>query len=251
MLAGTVTTMNHDRDRLKRVAARRAVDEVEDSMVLGLGSGSTVGFVLEALAARVAKGLRISGIPTSGKTADLARQLGIPLTDFARHRHIDLAIDGADEVERSTLHLIKGGGGALLREKIVASASARMIIVVDESKLADRLGTHVPLPVEIVTFGWQTVFDRLTEDEMEPTLRKAGSEPFVTDGGNYIADCAVAGILDPPALEKSLAAMIGVVESGLFIGLASKIIVGGLGGVTVLEKGVHQIKPIDLKAGSS
>jgi ribose 5-phosphate isomerase A len=226
----------HNRDKLKAIAAARAVDEVDDGMVLGLGSGSTVGFVLEALAARVTKGLRISGIPTSPKTADLALRLGIPLTSFAEHRHIDLTIDSADEVERETLCLLKGGGGALLREKIVAAASLRMIIAVDESKLVDRLGTHFPLPVEIVAFGWQTIFDSLTDAGMAPSLRKVEGEPFVTDGGNYIADCAVANILDPTALEKRLAATIGVVESGLFIALASKIIVAGASGITVIEK---------------
>jgi ribose 5-phosphate isomerase A len=206
-------------------------------MIRGLGSGSTVSFVLEALAARIKKGLQIEGIPTSGKTADLAQRFGIPLTDFAAHRHIDLAIDGADEVERGTLHLIKGRGGALLREKIVAAASRRMIVVIDETKLVNRLGTHVLLPIEIASFGWQTILDRLTEAGMMPKLRKSGNRPFVTDSGNYIVDCATAGIPDPAALEKSLAAIVGVIESGIFIALASTIIIGGANGVTFLEKG--------------
>lgn len=232
-----VTAVIHQQDRLKRIAAVRAVSEVDNGMVLGLGSGSTVDFVLEALAARIAKGLRISGIPTSGRTANVARRLGIPLTSFAEHRHIDLVIDGADEVERGTLHLIKGGGGALLREKIVAAASSRMIVVVDESKMVDRLGLHFPLPVEITSFGWQTVFDRLAEAGMAPSLRKTGGKPFITDGSNYITDCAVAGIFDPAALEKTLAETIGVIESGLFVARASTVIVGGSDGITVLEQG--------------
>jgi ribose 5-phosphate isomerase A len=231
-----MVTIIREHDRLKRIAALRAVGEVNDGMILGLGSGSTVGFVLQALAARVKKGLQIQGIPTSGKTANLAERFGIPLTDFAAHRHIDLAIDGADEVERGTLHLIKGGGGALLREKIVAAASRKMIVVIDESKLVDRLGTHVPLPIEITSFGWQTILDRLTEAGMRPKLRKSGNRPFVTDGGNYIADCATAGIPDPVALEKSLAGIVGVIESGIFIASASTIIVGGADGVMLLEK---------------
>jgi ribose 5-phosphate isomerase A len=170
--------------------------------------------------------------PTSKKTAALARRLGVPLTDFAAHRRIDLAIDGADEVERRTLHLIKGRGGALLREKIVAVASARMIVIVDELKLVDCLGTHVPLPVEIVPFGWQTVLDRLAAIGCRPQLRLAEGRPFTTDGYNDIADCAIPGISDPP----SLAAVVGVVESGLFVGLASKIMIGRPTGVEVIDR---------------
>jgi ribose 5-phosphate isomerase A len=227
-----------DREAMKRAAANRAAEEVEDGMILGLGSGSTAAFAVEALAARVAKGLRIAGIPTSRATAALARRCGVPLTGFAEHRRVDLTIDGADEVERGTLHLIKGLGGALLHEKIVAAASARMIVVVDESKLVGRLGTHGRLPVEIVAFGWQTVLDRLKEAGIAPRLRAGASEddPFVTDSGNYIADCAVAGISDPAGLERRLAGLIGVVASGLFIGLASTVIVGGPTGVTVLDR---------------
>jgi ribose 5-phosphate isomerase A len=227
-----------DREEMKRAAASRAVAEVEDGMILGLGSGSTAAFAVEALAARVAKGLRIAGIPTSKATAALARQRGVPLTSFAEHRRIDLTIDGADEVERGTLHLIKGLGGALLHEKIVAAASARMIVVVDDSKLVHRLGTRAPLSVEIVAFGWQSVLDRLREAGVAPKLRtgEGENEPFVTDGGNYIADCTVTDISDPAGLEQRLAALVGVVESGLFVGLASRAIVGGPTGLTVLDR---------------
>lgn len=220
----------------KRSAARRAVAEVEDGMILGLGSGSTAAFALEALAARVAAGLRVAGIPTSERTAALARRLGVPLTSFAEHRHIDLTIDGADQVERGTLNLIKGLGGALLREKIVAGASDRMIVVVDETKLVDRLGGRTPLPVEIVAFGWQTVLDRLAAMGCAPLLRAEADQPVVTDGGNYIADCAVAEIADPAALEARLATTLGIVESGLFVGLASRIFIGREGGVEVIAK---------------
>ena len=225
-----------ERDLPKRAAAARAVTEVEDGMVLGLGSGSTAAFAIEALAARIAKGLRVVGIPTSETTAALARRLGVPLTSFAEHRRIDVAIDGADQVERGTLNLVKGRGGALLREKIVASASDRMIVVVDETKLVDRLGANTPLPVEIVSFGWQTVLDRLAAIGCEPRLRLVGDKPFTTDGGNCIVDCAIAEIPDPAALEARLSAIIGVVESGLFIGLASKIVVGRSAGVEVIER---------------
>jgi ribose 5-phosphate isomerase A len=223
-------------DRMKRAAAKRAVEEVGDGMVIGLGSGSTAAFALEGLAERIAGGLRILGIPTSDATAALARRLGVPLTDFDRHRRIDLTIDGADQVERGTLHLIKGLGGALLREKIVAAASARLIVAVDESKLVDRLGGRTALPVEIVTFGRQTTIDRLTALGCAPTLRRTSGQPFTTDGGNYIADCAFPAIPDAVALEARLASVVGVVESGLFIGLASTIVVGRPAGVEIIER---------------
>jgi len=229
-------SLSSGRDGLKRAAASRAVEEVEDGMVVGLGSGSTAAFAVEDLAGRVAKGLRVTGIPTSKKTAALARRLGVPLTSFAKHRRIDVTIDGADQVARGTLDLIKGLGGALLREKIVASASDRVIIVVDETKLVDRLGGKTSLPVEIVAFGWQTVLDRLAANDCSPRLRLAGDKPFTTDGGNYIADCAIAEIPDPAVLQARLSEMIGVVENGLFIGMASKIVVGRPAGVEVIER---------------
>jgi ribose 5-phosphate isomerase A len=220
----------------KRAAAIRAIAEVDDGMVLGLGSGTTAAFAIEALAARIANGLRVVGIPTSEKTATLARRHGIPLTNFDAHRRIDLTIDGADEVECRTFHLIKGLGGALLREKIVAAASERMIVVVDESKVVDRLGMHAPLPVEIVPFGWQTIFERLEALGCQPRLRMAADRPFTTDGGNYVADCVVTEMTDPSALEARLANIIGVVESGLFIGLASTLIIGRESGVEVINR---------------
>jgi ribose 5-phosphate isomerase A len=225
-----------EQDGEKRAAAARAVEEVEDGMVLGLGSGSTAAFAVEAVAARVAKGLRVAAIPSSEATAALARQFGVPLTSFVKHRRIDVTIDGADQVERGTLNLIKGLGGALLREKIVASASDRMIVVVDETKLVDRLGRSTPLPVETVSFGWQTTLDRLSAFGCEPRLRMIEDKPFTTDSGNYIIDCIIAEIPDPAALEPRLSAIVGVVESGLFVGLASKIIVGRPAGVEVIER---------------
>lgn len=226
-------------DDLKRMAAEAAVAEVEDGMVLGLGTGSTAAFAVEALAARVSRGLRIVGIPTSERTAEQARRLGVPLATFAEHRRIDLTIDGADEVERSTLNLVKGLGGALLREKIVAAASRRMTVIVDETKLVDRLGSKAPVPVEIVPFGWESIVERLAGIGAAPTLRlaKDGSgAPFRTDGGNYIADCAFGPIADSAALEHRLAATVGVIESGLFIGMATRVIIGGAGGVRAVER---------------
>jgi ribose 5-phosphate isomerase A len=224
-----------DRDAMKRRAAVAAVAEVESGMVLGLGSGTTAGFALVALAARITHGLRVVGVPTSQRTAEAAQRLGIPLGDLATHRRLDLTIDGADEIERGTLALIKGLGGALLREKIIASASRRVIIIADDSKLVDRLGARVALPVEICAFGAAVTLDRLAECGAVPRLRQAGDAPFVTDGGNYIADCRFATMPEPAALEARLAAIVGVVESGLFIGLARRAIIGDAAGVTMLD----------------
>ena len=229
-------TSEPEQDRLKRLAAAAAIAEVEDGMVLGLGSGSTAAFAVEALAARVTKGLGVVAIPTSERTAAQARRLGIRLSSFAEHRRVDMTIDGADEVEIGTLNLIKGRGGALLREKIVASASDRMVVIVDEGKLVDRLGQHAPVPVEIVAFGWQVTLDRLADLGARPTLRVVGDEPIRTDSGNYIADCAFGEIGDAADLERRLAAITGVVESGLFVGLAARVIVGTRSGMRVLER---------------
>jgi ribose 5-phosphate isomerase A len=222
--------------RAKRLAARAAVAEIESGMVVGLGSGSTALLALEALAERVAGGLRVAGIPTSERTADAARRLGIPLTSFVAHRRIDLAIDGADEVELGTLNLIKGLGGSLLREKIVAAASDRMIVMVDDGKLVDRLGRRSPLPVEIVPFGAEATMERLADAGGAPVLRLAAGAPFVSDGGHYVADCHFGVIADPAALERRLRAIVGVVETGLFLGRASLVFVGGAAGVEVLER---------------
>src|SRR5690349_25104545 len=176
-----------DRAVLKRAAAEAAAELVQDGMVVGLGTGSTTSFAVEALARRHRQGLRFLGIPTSERTAARAAALGIPLTSFAEHRQIDLTIDGADEVERGTLNLIKGLGGALLREKIVASASRQLAIIVDGAKLVDRLGTHAPVPVEVVAFGMEVTRAALEglASEVRPRLSSAG-DLFVTDGGNRI-----------------------------------------------------------------
>lgn len=220
----------------KRRAARAAVEMVEDGMVLGLGSGSTAELALEALAERIARGLRVQGIPTSERTAAQARRLGIPLTDFAAQTRIDLTIDGADEVERGTLTLIKGHGGALLREKIVASASRRLVVIVDEGKMVERLGRRTALPVEIVPFGAEATMQRLQDADANPVLRLAGGAPFVSDGGHHIVDCGVGEIRDPAALHARLRAIVGVIETGLFIGLASSVVVGTASGVEVIPQ---------------
>src|SRR3990167_3878715 len=180
-----------DTNKLKREAAERAVDGLRDGMAVGLGTGSTAYFVVESVGRRLRKGsLRnIVGIPTSERTAEQARQVGIPLTTFEAHPALDVTVDGADEVSPD-LTLVKGLGGALLREKIVAGASGRLIIVVDESKLVKKLGTKAPLPVEVVPFGWEVLPGKIRKLGADPVLRKtADGKPFLTDGHHFILDC--------------------------------------------------------------
>ena len=203
-----------DREALKRKAAEAAADLVRDGMVVGLGTGSTAGFALEVLAERHRQGLRFEGIPTSRGTAERATALGIPLADLSAHRQIDLTIDGADEVERGTLNLIKGLGGALLHEKIVASHSRRLVIIADGAKLVDRLGTHAPVPVEAVAFGLDATRAALEGLGADAHLRfGAEGGPFVTDSGNRIIDCGFGAISDPARLEERIGRIVGVVES--------------------------------------
>ena len=224
-----------NRDELKRAAALRAIEEVEDGMVIGLGTGSTAAFVVEGLALRVAQGLRVVGIPTSERTAAQARRLGISIATFAEHQRLDLTIDGADEVQLGTLDLIKGLGGALLREKIVAAASDRLVIVVDQEKLVEQLGEHTPVPVEVTPFGWQATAVSLARLGCAPERRYTiGEQPYVTDGGNFILDCRFGALADPRAVEKSIALTVGTVESGLFVARSSMVVVASLTGVEVL-----------------
>lgn len=222
-------------DASKRQVAEAAAAQVQDGMVVGLGSGTTAALMIEALGRRVAAGLRMLGIPTSEHSGAQAAGLGIPLTDFATHPEIDLTIDGADEVQTGTLELIKGLGGALLREKIVASASRRMTVIVDGSKLVQRLG-GVRLPVEVVAFGWETTVLRLRQCGADAVLRAGKDRPFRTDSGNLILDCAFPAIDDPAALHARLKAITGVVETGLFIGLATTVLVGTADGLQTLER---------------
>ena len=224
-----------NRDELKRAAALRAIEEVEDGMVIGLGTGSTAAFVVEGLALRVAQGLRVVGIPTSERTAAQARRLGISIATFAEHQRLDLTIDGADEVQLGTLDLVKGLGGALLREKIVAAASDRLVIVVDQEKLVEQLGEHTPVPVEVTPFGWQATAVSLARLGCAPERRyTVGEQPYVTDGGNFILDCRFGPLADPRAVEKSIALTVGTVESGLFVERSSMVVVASLTGVEVL-----------------
>jgi ribose 5-phosphate isomerase A len=208
----------------KEAAGRKAAEYVEDGMVVGLGTGSTALHAILALGERVASGLRITGIATSRASERLAAEHGIPLVPLADVAAIDVTIDGADEVDPH-LRLIKGGGGALVREKLVASSSREMIVVVDESKIVSCLGAF-PLPVAIVPFGCETTLKRLRLHARSVSLRMDGNAPLVTDDGLYVADLATGTIHNPDGLHAALKATLGVVETGLFIGLATKIIVG-------------------------
>ena len=225
-----------DRDALKRAAAKAAVELVQDGMVVGLGTGSTAAFAIEALARRHREGLQFIGIPSSERTAAQAKAANIPLTSFAEHRQIDLTIDGADEVERGTLNLIKGLGGALLHEKIVAAASRRLAIVVDGLKVVDRLGARTPVPVEVVAFGLEATRAALESIGAAARLRQSVTgDSFITDSGNRILDCSFGPIADPARLEERIKRVVGVVESGLFIGRANVVFVANTSGVHRLE----------------
>ena len=227
--------MTNDLDRWKQAAAESAVAQVDHGMIVGLGSGSTAAFAVGALGRRVREGLRVTCIPTSEHTAAQVRALEIPLSTLAEHPQIDVTIDGADEVEAGSLNLIKGRGGALLREKIVASVSKRLVIVVDQTKMVERLGARESLPVEVIPFGWQVAALRLRDLGANPLLRKeTGGEPFKSDGGHYILDCAFGPIASAESLAQELDHVVGVVEHGLFIGMTSEVHVGGPGGVRVV-----------------
>jgi ribose 5-phosphate isomerase A len=224
--------------RAKEAAGRRAAELVEDGMLVGLGTGSTVWFTLERLAARIAaEGLSVRGVPTSRDTERKARELGIPLVPLAEATTIDLTIDGADEID-ADFAMIKGGGGALLREKVVASISRREVIVADRSKVVERLGVRFLLPVEVVPFARPVVWRRLSELGALPTLRVDDEgDPYRTDNQNEILDCRFeGGIADPAALERRLASLPGIVESGLFIGLAHALVIGDDDGSTEIRE---------------
>jgi ribose 5-phosphate isomerase A len=221
------------RERFKRDAAERAAELVEPGMWVGLGSGSTALFATRRIAERIRAGALpgVLGVPTSRAVGEEARRLGIPLASDALPRDVDLTIDGADEVDLD-LNLIKGGGGALLREKIVAQASRREVIVVDDAKLSPRLGTRRALPVEVLAFGWSSQARWLEALGARVELRGAAAgAPFVTDSGNLILDCRFGPLADPLGLAARLDARTGIVEHGLFLGLASDLIVAGASGV--------------------
>ena len=222
----------------KREAAERAAALIESGMVVGLGTGSTAIFATRRLAELLKAGAvrDVTGIPTSRATEAEARALGIPLMPEEMPRDIDLTIDGADEVDPA-LNLIKGGGGALFREKIVAQASRRVVIVVDESKLSPNLGTKHSLPVEVAQFGWKSQERFIGALGGKPVLRPGtGGMPYETDQGNWILDCEFGPIADPIELALGLAARAGIVEHGLFCSLASEVIVAGQGGIREIRR---------------
>ncbi|TYP79753.1 ribose-5-phosphate isomerase RpiA [Paenibacillus methanolicus] len=208
----------------KRLAAVEAVKEIEDGMVVGLGTGSTAYYAIVEIGRRVAEGLRIRAVATSVQSEELAVSLHIPIVPFAEIETIDVTIDGADEAD-GELHLIKGGGGALLREKIVAASSKRLIIIADASKVVERLGKF-PLPVEIVPFAYELTLRKLAALGCEPVIRQKDGGAFRTDNGNLIVDCHFGAIEHVKALGLALHGIPGVVEHGLFIGMADKLFVG-------------------------
>ena len=224
-----------DAEAGKKAAAVRAAGYVEDGMTVGLGTGSTAKYLVLELGRRVAEGLSIRGVPTSVQTAQLAESVGIPLPNPAEVRGIDLTIDGADELD-GALRLIKGGGGALLREKIVAANSDRMIVIADASKKVGTLGAF-PLPVEVVRFSYEWTTAKIATLGAAPVLRLTDSgAPFRTDGGNFILDIPFGKIDDPEQVADALSKIPGVVEHGLFIGLATRAILGDGDSVEVIEK---------------
>ena len=228
-----------DPRQLKIAAAAEALTHVKNGMKLGIGTGSTAEEFVRLLAVKVAEGFEIIGVPTSERTAALCAELGVPLTTLEETPHLDLTIDGADEVD-GQLSLIKGGGGALLREKIVAAASDAMIVIADESKVVDTLG-RFPLPVEVNRFGLaatKLAVEKAIADlglEAPLNLRMKDGEVFVTDGGHYILDASFGRIPDTKALSDALFAIPGVVEHGLFIGLARAAIIAGTSGIRTLS----------------
>lgn len=214
----------------------RAAEFVEDGMRVGLGTGSTAYWLVERLGERVRAGLRVRCVPTSRRTEEQARALGIPLVTLGEVVELDIAIDGADEIGPE-LALIKGGGGALLREKLVASAARRFVVIADLSKRVEVLG-RFPLPVEVVQFGWELTARRVAAvTEVEPVRRReANGAPFVTDNGNYILDCHCGEIPNPARTERELKSLAGVVESGLFVGMADTAVLADEEGVEVIGR---------------
>ncbi len=223
-----------EQDNLKRIAGERGAEYVTDGMVVGLGTGSTVYYTLIKLGKMIREGLNIVGIPTSLQTERIAKEQKIRLSTLEEHPRIDVTIDGADEVDPN-LNLIKGLGGALVREKVVAKSSERLIIVVDDSKLVEKLGIKSSLPVEVVSFAWASVFEHLNDICSFPSLRREQNDDiFLSDNGNYIIDCTFGGIDNPEEVEREIKSITGVIDSGLFIGIANRVIVGSEGGARVL-----------------
>ena len=215
--------MLNEKDMMKKAVGEKAVTFVEDGMKIGLGSGSTVYWMIRRLGERIKEdGIQVEGIPSSEQTAMWAKEFGVPLTDFAAVKELDITIDGADEVDEN-LQLIKGGGAALFREKIIAQAASKLIIIVDDSKMVKKLGKY-PLPVEVLPFGWERTANEISKLGCDPALRMKDGKPLVTDNGNYILDCPFGVIESPVELDGKLQAIAGVIETGLFVDLTSQVI---------------------------
>lgn len=212
----------------KKTAAAKAIGYIRGGMTLGLGTGSTAYWAIQGIGEMVKEGLSVKAVATSIQSEALARELNIPIIPFAEVDHLDITIDGADEVDKE-LNLIKGGGGALLREKIVAAITKFYIIIVDESKLVDKLGKF-PLPVEIAPFAWEWTMRKLTALGCTPKMRMAGDKPYLTDNSHYILDCSFGLINNPALLHKQVSDITGVMEDGFFIGMADVVISGAPGG---------------------
>ncbi|MGZ3615422.1 MAG: ribose-5-phosphate isomerase RpiA [Ktedonobacteraceae bacterium] len=228
--------VNGQQVKWKRQVGEAAVTFIEEGMVIGLGSGTTATQMIYALGRRIQEGLRIIGaVPTSHASEDLARKLGIPITDLDTHPMLDLDIDGADEIDQQ-LRLIKGGGGALLREKIVASSARRFVVIADATKQVAQLGQHFPLPVEVVPIAAKPVTNHLVDLGATVQLRHSEGNVFLTENCNIILDCFFAnGIADPDVLDTRIHSIVGVVETGLFLHMAERAIIGGPEGITVLK----------------
>lgn len=241
-MADQSTQNELQRQTWKRAAAQAAVErDVADGMTIGLGSGTTADLMLEALAERVRQGLHVTGVATSERTRGEAQRLNIPLAELDDVVTLHLSIDGADEVILPSLDLIKGRGGALLREKLVAVTSRRRIIIVDESKIVSALASQHPIPVEVDCFGWRHTAARLAtlgatvQQRMAPT-GGALDAPFISDGGNYVLDCWFGPILDAASIAARIKALTGVIDHGLFVGMTERVYIAGSGGVQVYDR---------------
>lgn len=212
----------------KKIAAGKAIGYIKGGMTLGLGTGSTAYWAIQGIGGMVKEGLEVKAVATSVQSESLARELNIPIIPFSEVDHLDITIDGADEVDKE-LNLIKGGGGALLREKIVAAVTKFYIIIVDESKLVDKLGKF-PLPVEVAPFAWELTNRKLTALGCTPIMRMTGDQPYLTDNSHYILDCSFGVINDPALVHRQVSDITGVMEDGFFIGMADVVISGTPGG---------------------
>ena len=228
--------MSAEQDRRKQMAADLAIQKIEPGMTVGLGTGSTADLVTHRLAEQVADGFPVIGVPTSRRTAELATSLGVPLKDLQDVEHIDLTIDGADEIQPGTLFALKGAGGALLREKLVALDSSQVVLVVDDTKIVDLIGRGFAVPVEVVQFGWRVPSRGLEALGAEITMRTVhgSDEMFVTDNENYVLDANFGPIGDPDQLSRRIKEITGVIEHGLFVGVVNEVIVAGQSGAEKL-----------------